>query len=503
MRGRRITLNAIAGLTLQFAMIIYNFIFPKFVMQVYGSNVNGLLQSITQFLSYIALLDAGVSAVIRAKLYKPLADGDTVLIQKIVNAAKSFYKKIAYSFIIYTVIIAIILPITYKVHFDFGYTLLLILIIAISTFAEYFFGISYTVLLEADQRKYISYIIQIISVILNTITIIILIPSGLSIHVVKLATTVLFAIRPIILAVYCQKRYHFKSDHRELEPIKNKWAGLGHHIAYFLHTHTDIVILTFVKGPLVVSVYSVYSMIINALQTLLIYISGGVEAVFGNMIAKQEKESLEKGLRIYEMVIFSMTTVFFSTAAVTIFGFVKVYTSKVSDVDYIIPNAAIVLIFAEVVHCLRRPYEAVVMASGLLKETMKGAFVETALNLSISIVLVWKFSILGVAIGTLVAMVFRTIQYAAFVSRNIVKQSLFTVFLKMIFFIALFFLLYFIGNRFPVVCDSYLSWAGWAAVVFLIALAGATLLDYFIFKEELGQLFSYGKNILISRKNNH
>ncbi len=500
MRGRKITLNAVAGLSLHLVMIIYNFIFPRLVMQIYGSSVNGLLQSITQFLSYIALLDAGVSAVIRVKLYKPLADGDLKMIQRIVNSAKDFYKKIAYSFVAYTAVIAIILPFTYKAHFDFGYVLVLILIIAISTFAEYFFGISYTVLLEADQCKYISYLIQIISVIFNIIAVVILIKFRLSIHLVKLATAFIFAMRPIVLALYCRRRYRFTPNNKALEPIQNKWVGLGHHIAYFLHTHTDIVILTFVKGPLVVSVYSVYSMIINALQTLLGYISGGIEAAFGNMIAKREKESLAKGLKVYEMAIFSLTTTFFSTAAVTIFGFVKVYTAGVKDVDYIIPNAAIILIFAEVVHCLRKPYEAVVMAAGLLKETMKGAFIETGLNLGISIILVWRYGIVGVAVGTLVAMLFRTIQYTVFVSENVVIRPLAEVLTKMILFIALFFTLYLIGNKVSFVCNSYLAWFGWAVCVFLISGICVLILDYIVFRNELKYFISYGKNLLKSRR---
>ena len=102
MRTKKIALNAVAGFALQALMIIYGFVFPRLVMSVYGSSVNGVLQSIAQFLSYISLLDAGVSAVIRARFYKPLADNDTYQIQGVVNSAKSFYKKIAIAFSIYS-----------------------------------------------------------------------------------------------------------------------------------------------------------------------------------------------------------------------------------------------------------------------------------------------------------------------------------------------------------------------------------------------------------------
>ena len=137
MRKKKVVYNAIAGLLLQLVMIVYGFVFPRLVMEVYGSKVNGLLQSISQFLAYISLLDAGVSAVIRAKLYKPLADFDTINIQRIVNAAKSFYIKIALSFLVYVVGVSVFLPITYAKHFDAIFTISLVVIIGLSTFAEY------------------------------------------------------------------------------------------------------------------------------------------------------------------------------------------------------------------------------------------------------------------------------------------------------------------------------------------------------------------------------
>ena len=232
MRTKKIALNAIAGFALQAVMIVYGFVFPRLVMSIYGSNVNGVLQSITQFLSYISLLDAGVSAVIRAKFYKPLADEDQYTIQGVVNAAKDFYKKIAAVFSVYCVGVAVFLPFAFKNDFDFNFTFFLVLIIGASTFAEYFFGISYQVLLEADQRKYIVYSIQTVVVLLNTILSVILIRAGLSIHAVKIVTAILFIARPLFVSFFCRRKYGLNNKDRHIEPISNKWAGMGHHLAY-------------------------------------------------------------------------------------------------------------------------------------------------------------------------------------------------------------------------------------------------------------------------------
>lgn len=482
MRRKKIAINAVAGFTLQGLMIIYGFVFPRLVMSVYGSSVNGMLQSISQFLSYIALLDAGVSAVIRAKFYKPLADEDTKKTQSILNSAKDFYRKIAIIFLVYSIGVALLLPFTFVDRFDYLFTFFLVIIIGASTFAEYFFGISYQVLLEADQRKYIVYLIQSIVVLLNTILSVILINNGFSIHFVKLVTAALFIARPIVVSTYCRRRYKFASGYKEKKPIENKWAGMGHHFAYFLHTHTDIVLLTFAKGPLTVSVYSVYNMVVTALRQVLTYLTGGIEAAFGNMLAKDEQETIRKGLDLYELLIFSCTVVAFSTAAVTILDFVSVYTKGIHDVNYIEPVAAILLIIAEAIYCIRKPYEALVMASGKLKETMKGAFVEAILNIVISIVLVSRFSISGVAIGTMIAMGFRTIQYSLFVSDNIVKRKKVIFFAKLGLYFATGFVIYYLFRVVPIFTpSSYMQWALKALVVCgssIVIVGGVDLLLY-------------------------
>ena len=500
MRRRKVVLNGIIGLTLQFVMIVYGFVFPRLVLSVYGSSVNGLLQSISQFLAYISLLDAGVSAVIRAKLYKPLAYNDRVKTQRIINSARQFYKKIAFTFLLYMVIVSIILPVTYSNYFDRFYTLSLVLIIGISTFAEYFFGISYIVLLEGDQRKYIAYCIQIVSVVLNIIASIVLIKGGMSIHLVKAVTSLLFVAKPIILSRYCIRRYGFEKSYKETEPIENKWAGLGHHIAYFLHSHTDIVILTFTRGPLSVSVYSVYNMIVTALCQVISYISGGVEAAFGNMIAKNEERALRNGLQLYEILVFSLTSIFYSTAAVSIFQFVKIYTKGVNDANYILPSAGIVLILAEAVYCIRRPYEGIVMAAGKLKETMIGAYIEAVINIVLSIILVWNWGILGVATATLIAMIFRTVQYVVFVSNNIVKRSIGIFFKNAFCYGASCIAAYFTSKLFYVDCENYMEWALWAFITFCLSSIFVTLTNLLFFNKEFRSLVSMFSNTFFCKK---
>ena len=66
MRSKKAILNIITSLLLQVVVLICGFIVPKLIITKFGSNVNGLISSITQFLAYITLLEAGFGPVVNA-----------------------------------------------------------------------------------------------------------------------------------------------------------------------------------------------------------------------------------------------------------------------------------------------------------------------------------------------------------------------------------------------------------------------------------------------------
>ena len=58
MRSKKALKNIISSLLLQLITIICGLILPRAIIGEYGSNVNGLISSITQFLTYITLLES-------------------------------------------------------------------------------------------------------------------------------------------------------------------------------------------------------------------------------------------------------------------------------------------------------------------------------------------------------------------------------------------------------------------------------------------------------------
>ena len=99
MRKKRALKNIFFALIVQLVTIICGFIVPKMIIVYYGSEINGLINSITQFLAYITLLQSGFGAVVKSILYKPLSENDTSELANILKVTEKFFRKLALIFL--------------------------------------------------------------------------------------------------------------------------------------------------------------------------------------------------------------------------------------------------------------------------------------------------------------------------------------------------------------------------------------------------------------------
>ena len=73
MRTKKAVINTMTSIMAEVVSIICGLILPRLILGAFGSSYNGITSSITQFLSCIVLLRAGVGSVTRAALYNPLS----------------------------------------------------------------------------------------------------------------------------------------------------------------------------------------------------------------------------------------------------------------------------------------------------------------------------------------------------------------------------------------------------------------------------------------------
>lgn len=502
MRSKRAILNIIASLVLKIVTLISGFIVPKLLITKFGSNVNGLISSITQFLGYITLLEAGIGPVIKSALYKPIAQKNKKEIENILYASEKFFRIIAMMFIIYLIILSLIYPIFVNKEFSFIYTMSLIIIISISTLIEYYFGMTYTLYLQAEQKTYISSIIQTVLYIFNIIIILILIKLNANIQMIKLISGIIFVFRPIIQNVYVKKKYNINLKNADYSfKLKQKWDGLAQHIASVVHNNTDIAILTIFTQISEVSVYAVYLMIVKGIKTIIEAFTGGMDASFGDMIAREEQKELNKNFKTYELFYYTICTIVYACTIILIVPFVIVYTIGISDANYIRPIFASIIVISEFVWSIRLPYSSITLAAGHFKETQKGAWIEAGVNIIISIILVFKLGIIGVAIGTLVAMIIRTVEFMYHTNRYILKRKQKTSIIRVLLIIVETTIILLISQLIvKPEFVSYIEWIKYTIEILILAIVIVIPINLAVYFKDVKDLLNMIKESFLRRK---
>ena len=501
MRTRKAFKNAIFSLIYQIVFIVCGLITPKLILEAFGSTYNGVISSANQFLQMISFLTLGIAGATRVALYKPLADGDMTSVSRIIKSNKRFMRKVAIAAVGLTALLCVIYP--YISHNDLSSVecSALIGIVGLGIFAQYFFGLSNQTLLSADQSVYVYHIIQTVATIINTLSAVILIRLGCNIFVVKLVSSIIFLISPVILNLVVKRKYHLlDSCEPDDSAIKNRGAVAFHSIANIIHEDTDLIVLTLFVDAKLISVYTVYQLIIGKIRSMMLMLTNGLEGAFGNIWAKKEYMVFERNFKFFEYLIFSATSVLFCCVATLILPFMSLYTSGVHDINYIIRSFALLTVLTEAMHCIRQPYLTAVQSTGNYEGTKIGALVEALINILVSLILVKPLGLNGVMIGTLVANTFRTIQYSIFVSHNIVRGSLNESIKKFVWFVAnsaTIILVQMSCNKILFVPNTWLAWIGLGFIFVCVALLVTFVSSFIFYKNYLFHLFRIIKRVLL------
>jgi O-antigen/teichoic acid export membrane protein len=318
-------------------------------------------------------------------------------------------------------------------QFDWLYVFTMVLILSTQYYFSYFITLPQRLLITADQKIYIIQFTQTIATIVNLMLCVLVIRLGGGIHSVKLTTTVVFLLNPLVLYIYVKRNYQIQksSDVKDV-PVPQKRDGVIHHLAYFIHSNTDIVILSLFSSLANVSAYTVYNTVIYILERLLTSISSGMSGMVGNLLARDEIKRLNLLLDRYEVWSNALATAIATVCSILILPFVSIYTKGVTDAEYHQPVFAFLMIAGSYAYSIRHPFGCVVSAAGHYKETKVGAVVEMALNLGLSLVLVKPLGLIGVALGTFLSMSYRTIYTVWYLSKHLLHRPVWRFMLRLV-----------------------------------------------------------------------
>lgn len=423
---KKLLLNSTTSLIYQIVYIVYGFITPRLILNTYGSEVNGLISSLSQFLSVIALSEFGMTAVVQSSLYKPLSRNDDIEISRVLTSSSRFFRKIGFVYIIYVFILCMVYPIVVSTPFDAIYITKMILILCMTSLFQYLVGMSYLQLLIADQHAYVYQIANTISILISIVVCILLTKFHCSVHLLKLSLSILLLISPICSIIYVKLKFRNVNTHTnyDVEPIGQKWNGMAHHLSSYIYSSTDVLVLSLFSTLSNVSIYTIYNIVLNGLYKLCAMFDNAVKPVLGSLWAMEDKNKLAHYFRFYEWAIHNLSIIIFGCTAVLIVPFVKIYTLQLDDkAMYVVPTFALLLTLATMFQNIKNIYHNLIQSTGLFRQTQVCYIATALINVFLSLLSVKNYGLIGVAIGTLGAVVFQIVWLICFVRRNVIDDE--------------------------------------------------------------------------------
>lgn len=456
--ARKSSYNVITDVVGKLVLIIISIIIPKLYIDNYGSDFNGLLNSLNGIFVYLNLLEAGIGSASIQALYKPITHKDYDKVNRILSATKNYYLRNGFFFFAGLVAVSFAYPSFAHSKIEFWTIVALVILSGAPYIVKFFFQGKYTVLLTADNRLYVLNIVTNgIHVAANLLKAVLLI-NHVNIVLVQAVFSCLYLLQVIIISAYVKKQYKHVSfsEKPDVVALSKSKSALIHEFAYVIFNNTDVLLLTYFCSLEMVSVYSVYNMIFAQITLLLQSITTGSNSGLGQLMAT-DHDRYNRVFQNFEYTFQCFACFVLISVGVMTPPFVKLYTINAVDANYLIPGLAFLFSEIQILSLLRWPGVGAIKAAGLFKETQYRALAEVIINIVTSIILIIRFEIYGVLLGTIIALLYRTFDVVIFTRKYVLNVSSRKALIKTVGLLFVSTVLLLLESRIGISCPGYVS----------------------------------------------
>lgn len=401
--------NLIYAALSQIISIAFGLILPRMFVVSYGSEVNGLLTSLSNFLICLNLFEAGVGAASLQALYGPVSRDSWDDINGVLAATNEYYRKTGRWYLICLIALTVGYPLFVDSELPSLTIMGAVFFSGIGNVVNFYFQGKYTLLLRAEGKNYILTNLALIVSILVSLSKVLMISLGMDIVLILAVAFGIHSIQTVYMILYIRRGY--RKLNLKVKPaydtVSQKNYALIHQIGELVFSNTDVILLTVICGLKVVSVYSMFKMVTGHLDQILNILVGSFNFMFGQTY-QSDREKYKKMLDLADSVYGAISYSLYAVALYLFLPFMAIYTRGVTDINYVDGTVAVLFVTASLLSHTRVPTCQTITIAGHFKQTMSRSVAETVINLVVSLVCVFAWGISGVLLGTVVALLYRT-----------------------------------------------------------------------------------------------
>ncbi|MCQ2527729.1 MAG: hypothetical protein MJ108_01265 [Saccharofermentans sp.] len=458
--------NIISGIGGQLIILILGIVFPRIILTHYGSDSNGLLGTVTNIFTYMALLEAGIGQAARNAIYNPLTKGDRDKVNYLAALSQNYFRRVTVFYALGVVLLSFVLPLVLKSNIDYWTIFGVVFLQGAGGVASFYFIQTQMIILGADGKAYINNGINVIHTSLSYMVRIVLAVLGFNLVFLQLVYFVLSVFRVALYRWYFSRKYDWikKVPVADEDKLQDRNSFIITEIAWTIFSSTDSIILSIFLGTQVSSVYLVYGMVFTGINTVTNAVYTSLVYMLGKTYHKDIK-AYEKYHDAFNSVFFGGMTVLMCVALILTVPFIKLYTAGITDVEYVYESLPLLFCLVQLLSWSRYVSGNLTGIAGYAKPTSRISIIEASINILLSVILVNIIGITGVLIATVAALPLKAI-YCNYVSDyKVMKRSC----VNSIRILGLNFLLFGIAiianNMLNIDIKSYLGFCVWGLVL--------------------------------------
>ena len=476
--------NIITGFGGQFVAIVLGLIVPRLFITSYGSDVNGLLNTIAQIFAYMALLEAGIGQATKNLLYRPFQEKNIDVISEVSSVSRCYYRKFTYIYGACVFILAIILPCIIKTDVDPFTVFFVVLFEGMSGVVSFFFVETPSIVISVDGKNYINNSINLINKIVGYAVKIIMASFGLNIILLQFVFFLVTVAKVFFYQYYFASKYAWIKFKKTKENIKlqDRNSYILTELCWTIFSSTDMIVLSLMVSTQMSSVYGIYNMVFSSISLL-------VNAVFSSinyLIGYAYHDGIDKYEKVHDAfnsVFIGIITSLMSVCYFLTLPFVGLYTHGVTDVNYIYESLPLMFCLIQIISWSRYTSGQLTGIAGYAKSTSYISIVEALLNLLLSIFFVRKYGIVGVTLATVIALPIKVLWCTYVADKKVMKRS-YNKTMRIFGINYLFFFGIVILSKFyqPII-NSYFQLCIWGLVLSIIFVGTCMYLNFLVNKD--------------------
>lgn len=424
MKFRRSIKNISMAVISQLITVALAVMIPRLVITGYGSEVNGLLSTIGNIYSYLALIETGIGTVSIQALYKPVVEGDRKRIGQILSATRRYYHKFTTYYFIAMIIASLLFPIIYTGEIKYWTIVGVMLLQGMASVLNYWLIGAFGPLLNAEGKNYVGNRIGMLTTILTNVVKIILVSRLVNIVLLQLSYFIITMISIAIYLIYFKVNYKwldFKEE-ADMGALSERNSMILHQITSLVTNNTDTIVISVFCGLKMASVYAIYNLIFGQMSSMFSIIFNSVSFTLGQTF----NEDRGRYLRLhdaYKTCYCSVVYTIYSIGYILILPFIALYTKGVTDISYVDVGIALLFAMNNLLWNCRQTENNLIYVAGHIKKTVSRNMAESVINILASLILGYFWGIYGVLLGTTLAFFYRTNDVLIYVNHRILDRS--------------------------------------------------------------------------------